>query len=182
MADVVRTCANCGNTQTAGDFCEKCGTRMPAAPTTPAGAAAGAAAAYTAARPAGPPPSTPPPYGVQPQYAAQPQYGAQGPYGAQPPGGAPPYGYGQDRGGWGKLFDFSFQGFVTPSTLKVLYIINLALIGAWVLFEIIYVAMRGDKYSVIQFFISIFMAALWFFASRIVFELMATVMRLRDKG
>ena len=38
MADVERTCANCGNVQASGDFCEKCGTRMPAAPVQPAAA------------------------------------------------------------------------------------------------------------------------------------------------
>jgi hypothetical protein len=168
VADVVRICANCGNTQTTGDFCEKCGTRMPAAspaaPVAPVTAAAGPAAAYAAARPSAPPVTAPPAYGAQAQY------------------GAPQYGYAQERGGWGKLFDFSFQGFVTASTLKVLYIINLALIGLYVLFEIIYVAMTGDKYSVVQFFISLFVAAFWFFLSRIIFELMATAMRMGDKS
>ena len=196
MADVVRTCANCGNTQTVGDFCEKCGTRMPAAvapptatpptatppaATAPVAAAVGAATAYTAAHASTPPPTTPPPYGAQPQYSPQPQYGAPQ-YGAQAPSGAPQYGYAPDRGGWGKLFDFSFQGFVTEGTLKTLYLINLALIGLYVLFNIIYVAMAGNRFTVISFFISLFVAIFWFFLSRIIFELMATAMRIRDGG
>ncbi|MBN1632264.1 MAG: DUF4282 domain-containing protein [Thermoleophilia bacterium] len=184
MADVARTCANCGNVQAVGDFCEKCGTRMPAASSVaaaaPAAGAAGAAAASTAARsstpppvgapPATPPPTTPPPYGGQPQYGAPPQYAA------------PQYGYAQKREGWSKLFDFSFQGFVTPGTLKTLYIINLAAIGLFVLFHIIYVAMMGGRYAVIAFFIAMFTAVFWFFLSRIIFELMATAMHIRDKG
>lgn len=204
MADVVRTCANCGNTQTVGDFCEKCGTRMPAAaaapaapppaaappaaPTPPAASAtapAAAAAAYTAARASTPPPTAPPasapPSYAAPQYGAPPQYAPQGQYGAAASGVPPQYGYAPDRSGWGKLFDFSFQGFVTEGTLKTLYIINLAAIGLFVLFQIIYVAMAGNRYTVIQFFIWLFAAVFWFFLSRIIFELMATAMRIRDK-
>ncbi len=144
MVDVVKTCANCGNTQTTGDFCEKCGTRMPAAaPVAPAAAAA--AAAYSAPRPSTPPPAAPAGYAPQPQY------------GAAPP---PQYGYSQERGGWSRLFDFSFQGFVTPGTLKTLYVINLALIVLYVLFNIIYVAMAGNRFSVIAFFISLFIGRL----------------------
>jgi hypothetical protein len=169
VADVVKTCANCGNAQTTGDFCEKCGTRMPAAapaPVTPTPPAAAAAAAYSAPRPPTPPSAAPSGYAPQPQY------------GAAPP---PQYAYSQERVGWSRLFNFSFQGFVTSSTLKTLYVINLALIGLYVLFNIIYVAMAGNRFSVIAFFISLFAAGFWFFLSRIIFELMATAMRIRDK-
>jgi hypothetical protein len=103
VADVVKTCANCGNTQTTGDFCEKCGTRMPAAaPVAPAAAAP----AYTAPRPAAP----------QPQYASAP----------------PRYDYAQSRGFFGRLFDFSFKEFITPSIIKVLFII-------WMIVTVLYV-------------------------------------------
>ena len=210
MADVVRTCANCGNTQTVGDFCEKCGTRMPAAAAAPAApppaaaqpaapappsasatAPVAAAAAYTAARASTPPPTAPPASAPQsyaaPQYEAAPQYGPQGQYGAPAPGAPPQYGYAQPRSGWGKLFDFSFQGFVTESTLKTLYIINLAAIGLFVLFNIILTAIspwnegEGTGMVVMEFFISLCVAVFWFFLSRIIFELMATAMRIRDK-
>jgi hypothetical protein len=153
VADAVKTCANCGNTQATGDFCEKCGTRMPAAAPAPA---PGPAPAYVAPQP----------------YAPQPQYGA------APP---PQYGYAPPRDGWGRLFDFSFQGFVTPGTLKMLYLINLALIGLYVLFNIILVSMAGNRFTIIAFFISVFVAGFWFFLSRIIFELMATALRIRDK-
>jgi Domain of unknown function (DUF4282) len=178
VTDVVRTCANCGNVQTSGDFCEKCGTRMP-----PAMAAASSAAAYQTA-----PPVTPPP--AQPSYSQQAGYGAT--YGAQPGYSAPPagqYGYAppeeayrrRESGGWSKLFDSSFQGFVTPATLRAVYWIVLGLICLYVLFNIILVAMAGNRFTIIAFFISLFAAALWFFIARVFFELVATVMRMRNK-
>ncbi len=107
MADIMRTCANCGNAQATGDFCEKCGTRMPAA-----------AAAAAAARPSSPPPSAPPPYGAQTQHGDSPQYG-----------GPPRYNYPEERGFFGRLFDFSFKEFITPSIIKVLFIISIVVIG-----------------------------------------------------
>jgi hypothetical protein len=183
VADVVRTCANCGNVQTSGDFCEKCGTRMPPAV---AAAPAAAAAAYQAA----PAPAAQPAYSQQPGYGAPP---AGGQYGAQPAYTAPPaagqYGYAapedpyrrREAGGWGKLFDLSFQGFVTPTTLKQIYFVVLGLIGAYVLFNIVLVAMFANRFSIISFFISLFVAGLWFFLSRVFFELIATVMRMRSK-
>lgn len=184
MADV-RTCANCGNTQTSGDFCEKCGTRMPAAaaPVAATSAAAGAAAAYTAARPATPPPAASSSYTGQGPYGAAPQYAPPPQYGAQPGYQAPPYGYAEPRDGWGKLFDFSFQGFITAGTLKTLYIINLGLIGAYLVFNIILAAISPFEggYVAMYFLISLFVTGFWFFLSRIIFELMATALRIREK-
>jgi hypothetical protein len=184
VSDVVRTCANCGNVQTSGDFCEKCGTRMPAA-----AAVASSAAAYQAARPATPPPATPPP-AAQQGYAQPANYGA--PYGAQPGYSAPPagqYGYApaeepyrrREPSGWGKLFDTSFQGFLTPATLKGVFWIMQGLIALYIVFNIVLVAMAGNKFTVIAFFIYLFVAFLWFFLVRVLFEVAATVMRMRNK-
>ncbi len=197
MADVERTCANCGNVQASGDFCEKCGTRMPAAPAQPAPggmASEVTAAAYQAPRapapPQAPPQAPPPPPGVQPGYAPQSGY-APG-YGAQPGYGAPPagqYGYSgaeepprRASSGWGRMFDLSFKGFITPSTLKATYVIVLGLIILYVVFNIILVAMAGNRFTVIAFFISLFVALLWFFVTRVLYELVATVMRMRNKS
>ena len=172
MADVVRTCANCGNTQTTGDFCEKCGTRMPAASAAPA--AAPAAAAYAAARPSTPPPTTPPPYGTQP------------PYGAVPPVGAPQYAYEPKREGWGRLFDMSFKGFATPSTLKSVYLVVVLLIGLFLVFSIIYGAIYAGKadagLGVMWIFMGLFSSAVLFFVNRLLFELITTVNDIRDRG
>lgn len=173
MTDPVKTCTNCGNTQADGEFCEVCGTRMPeAAQPVPAQPAA---AQPAAAQPAGA------------TWAASAGAGAAG-QGYAPQGYPQGPGYyapqqmpGGDQGSWGKLFDLSFQGFIGKSTLKTVYAVIMGLIGLWVIFEIVLVAMLGGKYAVISFFISIFMAGFCFFISRVVFELMATVMNLRDK-
>jgi antibiotic biosynthesis monooxygenase (ABM) superfamily enzyme len=84
--------------------------------------------------------------------------------------------------GWSRLFDLSFKGFLTPSTLKMTYVIVLSLIILYVVFNIILVAMAGNRFTVISFFISLFVAILWFFVTRVVFELVATVMRMRNKS
>jgi hypothetical protein len=160
VADVVRTCANCGNSQAAGDFCEKCGTRMPVA-------AAGAAAAYAAAHP-----YTPPPVGVPP--------------GPVPPGALPPYaaqgqyGYPRERGFWSRLFDFSFQDFIAPKSIQMLYIITLVLIGLYVVFSIVYGFMFTSRIGVIGLFVALVVAALMLFWSRVMLELVAVVFRMRD--
>ncbi|NLO26776.1 MAG: DUF4282 domain-containing protein [Actinobacteria bacterium] len=166
MADVLRTCANCGNSQATGDFCEKCGTRMPAVTTT--AAAAGAAAAQSAAQA-----PHPPSYGTQPpqQYAPPP-----------PEYGAPQYAYARESGYWGHLFDFSFQGFVTRRSIKTLYTIVLGLIAAYVVLSIVILAFGANRWSVVNFLIALVLAALYIFWSRILFELIASVLRLNERS
>ena len=106
-----KTCPQCGHAQAAGDFCEVCGTRLTPAATvgTPPPGATGAV----------PPPSgglgasTPPPY----QPYIQPAYGG---YSSVPP---------KEPGFFARLFDFSFESFVTPSIIKVLFILYLVMVG-----------------------------------------------------
>jgi hypothetical protein len=179
VTDVMKTCANCGNTQATGDFCEKCGTRL--APP----AAEGAAAAYDATYQA------PPAQGAYPQGAYPP--GAYPP-GAYPPGAyqqqgtPPPYGYGvqaqygppREPGPWSKLFDLSFQGFVTPATIKVLYFIILGAIGVFFVFSIVWGFMFTGKIGGMWLVATIAITAFLFFMSRILFELVATTLRVRE--
>lgn len=95
------------------------------------------------------------PYGQQP-YGEQQAYGQQQPYGQQPYGQQPypqqPYGqqpaYGgggpggpggraEAKGFFGALFDFSFNHFVTPRIVKVVYVLALVvLVLAYVVFVI----------------------------------------------
>ena len=162
MADVIRTCANCGNMQGTGDFCEKCGTRMPAPPPPPAPAAYQAPQAHPAAPAA-------------PQYAPQQQY-------APPPAMAPQYGYAppaeQYRAPRTGVFDF--LGTMKRSTLKLLFWIVLGLIGLYVLFNIIVVAMTGGKIAVMMFFASLWFAGFLFVAAWVLFEGLGIGMRMRD--
>src|SRR5262245_56105847 len=70
-----------------------------------------------------PPPNQPPPN--------QPPPGPPGGYGG-PPMGGPPMGGPPSKGFFGALFDFSFEHFITPMIVKIVYV--LALIGlalAW---------------------------------------------------
>lgn len=179
MTDVMKTCASCMNTQAAGDFCEKCGTRL-AAPT--AEALAAAATAPYQAPPAPPAPGAYPPGAYQPG-AYQP--GAYPP-GAYPPGTPPPYGYApqyappREPGPWSKLFDLSFQGFVTPAMLKVLYFIILGTIGVFLAFSIAWGFMFTGKMGAMWLFVTIAIAAFLFFTTRILFELVATMLRHSD--
>jgi len=63
--------------------------------------------------PAGPPPGPPP----------------SGPYGGAAPSGAPRKGF------FGSLFDFSFEHFVTPIIVKIVYVLALAaLVLGWLVF------------------------------------------------
>jgi hypothetical protein len=195
VSDDKKTCANCGNTQAAGDFCEKCGTRFTpaaeeAAPSTEQAAQAAESAtppADEAAAAAGAPPApspVPPAPGTYQPGAYQP--------GAYAPG-APPYPYPPQAqyapprppGPWSKLLDTSFQGFLTAETLKTLWFIVLGIIGLYSLFGIIYGAIAAAKaggWQCLWIFITLATAAFLFFISRMVFEMAATLLKLRDKS
>jgi hypothetical protein len=164
VADVMRTCANCGNAQASGDFCEKCGTRMPAPPPP------SAAPAYSAAQAPSPGAAPPPPYGAQPPYGTT-------------PSAAPQYGYpaGGERYRTHSEGPFAFVGSMKRSTFKLLWWIVLGLIGLYVLFNIIEVAIVGGKVAVIAFFASLFFAGFLFVVSWVLFEGVGLALRRRDK-
>ncbi len=52
--------------------------------------------------------------------------------------GAPRYDYPRSRGFFSRLFDFSFEEFITPSIIKILFIISMVVIGLGVLGGIIF--------------------------------------------
>lgn len=161
MADSVRTCTNCGNVQATGEFCERCGTRLPAATdaTTPAETplAEQASADQTA-----PPQGTSTSY----QYAPQPQYAA-------PKGPSP----------LERLFDLSFQGYVTRSSLRVLWISTLVLLGVFFVLSLIFFAVAAAKigaYWCIGIFSTLALLPLLIGWTRVVLELVMTVGKLRE--
>ena len=103
---------------------------------------------------AGPYSSTEGPGTTQPQppYAAPPSGGySPYPYSASDSGG-PSYPSGTfgapggrpERGFLGSLFDVSFTSFITPSVVKVAYIISMVIIGIFVLFGVIAALTSGD--------------------------------------
>ena len=75
-------------------------------------------------------------YGDQPgSYGESGSYGAPGSYGGSSGYGAGPGGVPERRKGFvAALFDLSFTTFVTPSIIKVVYVIGLIAIGAATLF------------------------------------------------
>ncbi len=199
MADVAKTCANCGNVQTAGEFCEKCGTRMPAtaAPATPPppaavpGGAAGAATAGAAAAGAAAAAHAAPQYGAvpsgqsAPQYSAPPQappqYGAGGGYGAPPPSyGGPRYDGSSSKGFFGRLFDFSFREFITPSIIKVLFIVSLVVIGLGVLAGIVFGFMVSARTGVMFLIGGLIYGFLMLLYVRVLLELFIVFFRIHD--
>lgn len=155
MADAMKTCANCGHTQASGEFCEACGTRLPA---TEAGPTAGAGA---------------PPPPVAPQ---APTYAAQAPYS---------YGPGQyaditQKGFWARFFDFSFKSFVTPSLIKVLFIVFMVVIGLSVIGMIV-TGFSASAATGVLFLIGGliygFLALLW---ARVVLEIVIIFFRIHE--
>lgn len=161
MADVVRTCTNCGNVQATGEYCERCGTRLPA----PADAAASAETPPTveaAAQQAAPPQDTTAAY----QHAPQPQ--PAGPRGPSP---------------LQRLFDLSFQGYVTRGSLRVLWISTLVLLGVFFLFSLIFfsiAAARIGAYWCIGIFSTLVLLPLLIGWTRVTLELVMTVGKLRE--
>jgi hypothetical protein len=168
VAGEVRTCTNCGNNQAAGDFCERCGTRLPvveAAPPVAAAPAAPATAAPVAVvteQQAAYQQPAPPPY----QYAAQPQMAAP-----------------RQPGPFSKLFDLSFQGFITHDSLRVIFTTTLGLLGAYWLFALIFGIVAAAKlqgYWCLGIFSSLALVSLMIIWTRVMMELTLTVSKMRE--
>ena len=114
MADELKTCANCGHGQATGDFCEACGTKLPAE-------SAAAAAATTSPEPPAAEPIVP---------VAAPIAAAAATQQATPTPPPPPAAYGMaGRSFWSKFFDLSFSEYITPSVIRVLFIVIMVVIG-----------------------------------------------------
>jgi len=165
VADVARTCTNCGNAQATGDFCQKCGTRLPAAGEAAAGQDA---TAKGATQPGGDQQTSSAQPGTAPsQQAAQPE----------PPGPTMP--------SWlPKAFDLSFEGFVTRGSLKALYVTSMVLVGVYFLLSFIFfvvMAARFDPVWCIGIFVNIFVVVpLVIGWTRVMLELTMTVSKLRE--
>jgi hypothetical protein len=184
VADELKTCANCGHAQASGVFCEVCGTKLPegsavaataaaspepapvAAPVAAAAVAPAAAptpvaaapvAAAAAAAPAPPPPPPPPP-AAQPQYAPAPQ--------AQP--GV--YADITDKGFWSKFFDLSFRHYITPSVIKVLFILFMVVIALSVIGGIINGFLWSPALGVFALIAGLIGGFVWLILARVFLE------------
>lgn len=166
MTDPIKTCPNCGHAQATGNFCETCGARLPAvgaAADAGAGApATGAAPSYTAA-----PAPTPPPYGAPPSYGT-------------PPPGASQHGHSQGRSFWSRFFDLSFQEFITPSLVKVLFIIAMVVIGLGVLGTIILGFVRAGALGILVLIGALIAGFIYLLLARVFLEMIVIFFRIRD--
>lgn len=158
MAGESRTCTNCGHPQASGAFCERCGTRLPELEVAqPAAAAPPAPVAQSA-----PQQDSAPPY----QYAAQPQQAAP-----------------RVPGPFSKLFDLSFQGFVTRDSLRLLFVTTLVLLGVYWVFAFIFgivAAVKLGGYWCLGIFSSLVLVTIMIIWTRILMELTMTVSEMKE--
>jgi hypothetical protein len=170
VTDPIKTCTNCGQSQATGDFCEGCGTRLPAA------------------APATPPPS---PYAAPAQYGAPqagaPQYGAPQP-GAYPPPQAqyaPPQ-YAAPRAPrddvWGGLGDFTFLRFPTAGLARLAWILAMIWVALSLIVSIWIISDNwGGGISVFLLLKAIAVAAFTLVVVRVGLEAAAALHRIREK-
>lgn len=157
MADVIRNCTNCGNSQLTGAYCATCGTRLPDT---------GAVPYALATQPDQP--------GDYPQIIY-----------VQIPGDSHQYASPHKQGTLGRLFDTSFQGFVTRGSLRTLYVTTLVLLGVYWLFTFIFsivAAVKAGGWWSLGIFSSIALVAVIVLWTRIMMELTMTISRLHENS
>ena len=162
MADEVKTCANCGHTQATGVFCEVCGTKLPDAPAVEA-----AAVAASAAAPAPPPP--PPVAQPAPVAAAAAPAAASAPPPPPPQQGA--YADITGQSFWNKFFDLSFSHYITPSVIKVLFILFMVVIGLSVIGGIINGFLWSPAMGIFALIAGLIGGFVWLILARVFLEL-----------
>jgi hypothetical protein len=189
-----RTCLQCGHSQEEGEFCEVCGTPLvtqPAAAPPPSVAPGPPPVAPTMAAAAVPPPpgvmgapSPPPQYAPPPpQYAPPPTYGPPPTYASPPPYGGSGYvpPSSQPEGFFGRLFDFSFDHFVTPSIIKVLFILILVVIGLGALGMIIAGFTQGALTGLLTLIIAVPIGGfLYILFARVWLEIIVVLFRIEE--
>lgn len=131
------------------------------------------------------------PYG---RYGDQPPGGGPGnqpPGGGYPPPGGPGGGYspypassggpgGNKKGFFGSLFDFSFSNFVTPSIIKVLYVLAVILAAIYSLAIIIFGFSRGAGLGILFLVGGIILFLIWIAFTRVLLEFYMAVFRIAD--
>jgi len=77
-----------------------------------------------------------------------------------------------------KLFDFSFQEFITPSIIKIIFWIAIIFIGLGVLINIISAFSQGAGYGILSLIISPLVGLLFVIMTRIYLELVMVLFRI----
>lgn len=176
MADMPKVCPQCAHGQAEGDFCEVCGTRLqlaspppmqpvyappPPGPTAEVGGTTYPPPLMPAAGAGAPPPRA--------QYAP-------GPY--LPAGGQPAQ---TERGFFSRLFDFSFESFITPSIIKVLFIIYIVVVGLGALAMAVAAFTQSTVLGILTLLILAPIGAfLYILLGRVSLELIIILFRIHD--
>ena len=175
MADEVKTCANCGHTQATGVFCEVCGTKLPDAPAVEAAAVAASAAAPVAPAAAAAPPAAPAPPPAPPVAQPAPVAAAAVPAAASAPPSPPPqqgaYADITGQSFWNKFFDLSFSHYITPSVIKVLFILFMVVIGLSVIGGIINGFLWSPAMGIFALIAGLIGGFVWLILARVFLEL-----------
>jgi hypothetical protein len=130
----------------------------------PTAPAPGAATGYEPPRPSGPPPASPPPYGTTSAYG----------------GPSPRYNRTPRRGFFSRLFDFSFEEFITPSIIKALFLIAIVVIGLSVLGAIIVGFMSSAGAGVFALIGGVIFGFFALLYARVILEVFIVFFRIRD--
>ena len=158
MTDPVKTCANCGHSQASGDYCEACGTRLPMeAPLVGSIPPSQTVPPHTGSRPPGTPP-------VGMGQVAPPMY-------------SPPS---RGNGFWSRFFDLSFEHFITPSIVKVLFVIAMVLIGLGMLAWVIVGFVSFGVYGILVLIGTLILGFVSVLLARVFLEMVVVFFRIRD--
>ena len=85
----------------------------------------------------------------------------------------------EEKGFFGKLFDFSFEEFVTPTIIKVVYAIILVVIGIVSLVALIAALSSGEAGSIITAIVVVpVLALLYLILARIWMEVVVVIFRI----
>jgi hypothetical protein len=96
-------------------------------------------------------------------------------YGA-PPLYAPP----RRDGFWSRLFDLSFEEFITPSIIKVLFIIAMVVIGLGVLAAIVMGFVASGAYGIFVLIAAVIGGFIYLLLARVFLEMVVVFFRIRD--
>ncbi|MCL5734668.1 MAG: DUF4282 domain-containing protein [Actinobacteria bacterium] len=178
---IAKTCAVCGHQQATGEYCEVCGTKLPMEGITTPGAAAGTLGTGASSSGYAPPPGAPPQPGMG--AGAPPQPGMAG--GAPPPvsGYSPPPMYSpppRGNGFWSRFFDLSFEHFITPSIIKVLFVIAVVVIGLGVLGWIIIGFVSFGAVGIAILIGALVAGFIYLLLARVFLEMVVVFFRIRD--
>lgn len=119
----------------------------------------------------------PPPYGGPPPGQQPPPPPGQYPVGPGGQGFPPPE---QSKGFFGALFDFGFHSFVTPSIIKVVYILGLIGIGLTYLFFLIASFSENAGIGIAVLLLGWIPALLYLALWRVVLEFYYAVIRMSE--